>query len=390
MENQKANYKPPGHQLYVTRPGVLYKIFTRNRISRSKYGMVFRVVFFSLISWPFQIMQRLVYRFKLRKIGFEGKAPVFILGHWRSGTTHIHYLLSKDPHFGFLSNFQSFFFNISSFGHGWLDKLLSPLTVKVRPQDNMDFTVLAPQEEEQVLSNMTEAASVNSFYFPDNRSYFNKYNLFEGISKREKKKWQKAYLYVLKAISNMSKGKQLVIKNPNNTGRIKQLLELFPDAKFVYIHRNPYNVYLSTLHLYRVVLNEMSFQDITLSDNHNMILENYRRIQEAYLKDRALIPEGNLVEVSYDQIGEGSEEMFTHIYKTLGLNSLEEALPHVRDYLKTIKNYKKNKFIPIEDHMVERIQKEWKFAFDEFGYDLQYKDTSSAEDNIQEPLPKVD
>jgi hypothetical protein len=376
MENQKANYKPPGHQLYVTRPGVLFKIFTQNKISRSKFGLVLRVCFFSILTWPLQLLQRIVYFFKVRKVSFEGKEPVFVLGHWRSGTTHIHYLLSKDPQFGFLSNFQSFFFNISSFGYGWLDRLLSPHTVQVRPQDNMDFTVMAPQEEEQVVSNISDSASVHSFYFPHNQQYFDKFNLFEGIKEKELKNWKRAYLYVLKGITNMAKGKRLIIKNPNNTGRIQQLLALFPNAKFVYIHRNPFSVYLSTLHLYRVVLNDQSFQDIDLKMNQDMIINNYKKIQQAYLRDRHLIPEGNLVEVSYDQIGEGSLDMFKEIYQKLGLKTLDEALPKVKTYLSTIKNYKKNKFIPIEEEMVARIQKEWKFAFDEFGYENSYKDTS--------------
>ena len=109
MENQKANYKPPGHQLYVTRPGVLFKIFSKNKISRSKFGLVFRVCLFSILTWPLQLLQRIVYFFKLRNVSFEGKEPVFILGHWRSGTTHIHYLMSKDPHFGFEKHLEIHF-----------------------------------------------------------------------------------------------------------------------------------------------------------------------------------------------------------------------------------------------------------------------------------------
>jgi hypothetical protein len=378
MENQKANYHPPGHQLYVTRLSTLFKIFTQNKISKGKRTMVLKVLFFSMLSWPFQVVQRVVFWFKLRKVKLNDNPPIFILGHWRSGTTHVHYLMSKDPSLGFLSNFQSFFFNICTIGLGWFDRLVSPFTPQKRPQDNMDFTVLAPQEEEQVLSNMSETASSHGFYFPKNTSYFDKYLMFDTITKAEKEKWQKDYLYVLKSVSHMAKGKRLVMKNPGNTARVKQLLELFPNAKFVYIHRNPYSVYLSTLHLARVVWSTQSFQDITEEDYKDIILQNYARVQGAYLENRSLIPEGNLVEVAYDEIGAGSEAMFTRIYKELGLDNYEEALPHVQDYLKTIKGYKKNKFIPIEDEIVKRIQKEWKFAFDEYGYDSEYKDQSKT------------
>ena len=120
-------------------------------------------------------------------------------------------------------------------GLGWLDKLLAPFTPKKRPQDNMEFSVFKPQEEENVISNFSIAAGVHSFYFPKNRSYFNKYNLFEGISNREKRIWQRDYTFTLKALAKMSDNKKLLLKNPNNTGRIKQLLELYPNAKFVFI-----------------------------------------------------------------------------------------------------------------------------------------------------------
>ncbi|MDC0230503.1 sulfotransferase [Aureispira] len=372
MKNQKANYKPPGHQLYVTRPGVLLKIFSKNKVSKGKRGMMFRVFFFSFLSWPFQLIQRVIFWFNLRKINLNEKPPVFILGHWRSGTTHIHYLLSKDPQFGFLSNFQSFFFNICTVGLGWFDRLISPHTAQVRPMDKMDFTVMAPSEEEQVLSNMSELSNVYSIYFPDNSSYFDKFLMFEGISDSEKKKWQKAYTYVLKSIAFMSGGKRLVVKNPSNTARIKQILELYPNAKFVYIYRNPFSVYLSTLHLSRVVWEGQSFQDMTEADYKDVIIENYKKVMKAYLRDKSLIPKDNLIEVSYDEIGEGSEKIFSKIYKSLNLDSHDEALPHVKAYLKTIKGYEKNEFIPIEEDMVKRIQAEWKFAFEEYGYDLEY------------------
>lgn len=37
------------------------------------------------------------------------KDPVFIIGHWRSGTTFIHNVLSKDPQFGYCSTYQTVF-----------------------------------------------------------------------------------------------------------------------------------------------------------------------------------------------------------------------------------------------------------------------------------------
>ena len=53
--------------------------------------------------------------------------------------------------------------------------------------------------------------------------------------------------------------------------------------------------------------------------------------------------------------------------------------PIINTYLLSIRSYKKNKFVPIEDSMVKRIQTEWGFIFEEYGYDLEYKDTTATE-----------
>jgi hypothetical protein len=38
-------------------------------------------------------------------------------------------------------------------------------------------------------------------------------------------------------------------------------------------------------------------------------------------------------------------------------------------YLDTVENYEKNSFKPLAPEIVERIQKEWAFSFEEWGYD---------------------
>lgn len=377
-ENPKANYKIPGSQLYVTRVSNLWKLFGENKTSRSRIPSKLRIYFFSILSTPLQWLQRLILMFRMRNIDLSETSPVFILGHWRSGTTHIHYTLAKDKQFAYLNNFQSFLFNISMLGMGWINKLLAPLVPSTRPMDNMELTLSKPQEEEQVLSNMTTAAGVNSFYFPKNRSYFYKYNLFQGISDQEYAKWQKDYTYVLKAIATMQHDNRLLIKNPNNTARIKQLLELFPNAKFIFIHRNPFQVYLSTKHLYRTVLRSQRLQDITEEEEEHMILENYRLIMQGYLDTRKLVDKGSLVEIAYDDIGKENElAVFEHIYRSLSLGDWEAIKPTIEEYLNSKKGYKKNRFIPIDPAMVKRIQTEWRFIFDEYGYDLEYKDNTT-------------
>lgn len=375
-QNPKANYKIPGSQLYVTRLGVLSRLFRHNKTDKSRRGLKARIYLFSILSTPLQWLQRLMLKFRLRNVDLSNTSPVFVLGHWRSGTTHIHYTLAKDTQFTYLTNFQSFFFSIAMLG-SWMVRLLSPFMPEKRPMDNMELTLTKPQEEEQVLSNITYAAGVHSVYFPKNRSYFTKYNLFKDISDKEYRVWKKAYNFVLQCISVMGDHKRLLLKNPNSTARAKQLLELYPSAKFVFIHRNPYNVYLSTLHLARVVQRGQRLQEISEQEEEDIVFENYRIIMQGYLASRQYIPEGHLVEVAYDEMNE--LETFENIYSTLDLGDWETVRPKIEHYLESKKGYKKNKFVPIAPETVARIQKEWGFAFEAFGYDLEYKDHSLSE-----------
>lgn len=377
-QNPKANYKIPGSQLYVTRLSNLWRLFRHNKTSKTKRGLKARIYFFSILTTPLQWIQNLWLKWRLRNVDLSKTSPVFILGHWRSGTTHIHYTLAQDKQFSYLNNFQSFFFNICMLG-GWTKKLLGRWVPSTRPMDNMEMTLSKPQEEEQVLSNITHTAGVCSFYFPKNREYFYKYNLFKNISKREYSTWKKYYNYVLECIYVMGNDRRLLLKNPNNTARAQQLLELYPKAKFVHIHRNPYRVYLSTKHLHRAVLRDQRLQEISEEEEDRIIIENYRLIMEGYLKTRASIPTGQLVEIAYDDIGTEHEiDLYENIYKTLDLGDWDTVRPRIIAYLETKKGYKKNAFVPIAAETVALIQREWGFVFKEFGYDLEYKDLSQA------------
>lgn len=388
-QDPKAKYEIPGSQLYVTRLSVLARLFRHNSTDASRRGLKARIYLFSTLSTPLQWLQRLWLKFRLRNVDLSKESPVFVLGHWRSGTTHIHYTLAQDKQFTYLTNFQSFFFNIAMLG-GWTVKLLSPFVPKTRPMDNVEMTLTKPQEEEQVLSNVTYAAGVHSFYFPKNRSYFNKYNLFKGITDKEYRVWKKSYNYVLQCISVMGDRRRLLLKNPNSTARAKQLLELYPNAKFVFIHRNPYSVYLSTKHLNRVVQRGQRLHEISEAQEEEIIFENYRTIMQGYLESKKYIPEGQLIEVAYDDIGTEREMgVFEDIYRTLNLGDWESVRPHIETYLDSKKGYKKNKFVPIAPETVARIQREWGFAFEAFGYDLEYKDTSSDSEQPTPPVKKT-
>ena len=108
-----------------------------------------------------------------------------------------------------------------------------------------------------------------------------------------------------------SGGKRLVVKNCAHTGRLPTLLELFPNAKFIHIHRNPYDVFLSTLHMHRTVLLRSQLQKIEPDRVEAHVLGFYDLLMRRFLAERSLIPAGIMTAIgSAFMIAAASTSMF--------------------------------------------------------------------------------
>lgn len=368
-KNPNKKYVISQHQLYLARPDVWRKLKRENTIDKRYRPMTRRIAFMSYLSRPLQLMQNNLFRGNLKRINFEDQPPLFIIGHWRTGTTFLHNLLHLDKRFGYLSNYQAFIFTVALLSPKLMRILSKPLFPDERSQDNIKVGPLYPAEEEQPFSMISTRTGMQSFFFPKNRMYFDKYNVFKGISVREKRLWRRDYIYLLRNISLYNKKKPLLLKNPHNTGRVKELLELFPHAKFIFLHRDPYTVFLSTLHMYDKVVRTQFFNEISDKEIEDLVIYMSRETLQKYLDDRHLIPEGNLIEVAYKDLSEKPYETVKKIYEQLSLPEFKEVEPQIKAHLEEVKNYKKNVFKELSPEQKARVRKELDFYFKEFGYE---------------------
>lgn len=370
MSDKPKEYEVKDHQLSITYIHVWLKLLWDNRISTDKIAMFFKISLFVILTQPFQLLQKLLFSKKIKNTDIHSKPPVFILGHWRSGTTHLHYLLSKDKQFGYLTNYQSFLLNVSLIGRTWLKVLLSPLLPDKRPQDNVKLTVDSPAEEEQPFSNQSTKAGIQVFFFPKNVSYHEKYHLFQGITPKEKREWQNDYTTLLKTISFVNGQKQLLLKNPHNTGRVNELLELFPQSKFVYIHRNPYEIYKSMQHHFRKVISSQFLQDFSAEEIHERILYVFESMLQKYLREKSNIPASNLYEVSFAELDKNPTQIVAELYKHLNIPNYEAAKNDIQEYIDSIQQYEKNSFNNLDKKVIADINTRWKFAFETWNYEM--------------------
>lgn len=294
--------------------------------------------------------------------------PVFILGHWRSGTTFVHNVISCDKHFGYNTTYQTVFPHLMMFGQGFFKKNMSWLMPDKRPTDNMELAVDLPQEEEFALANMMPYTYYNFWFFPKYmREYCDRYMLFEGATPEELRTFEEVFVKLIKISLWNTGGTQFLSKNPPHTGRVRELVKMFPQAKFIYLVRNPYTVFESTRSFFTNTIKPLMLEDISPAELEANILDIYARLYHKYEADKSCIPEGNLIEVRFEDFEADALGMAEKIYRTLSLPGWDEARPAMEAYVGSKKGYKKNKY-KYDDRTVELVERHWKFALDDWGY----------------------
>ncbi len=348
------------------------------RLLRSSEGIdrayVPRVVFVSLttlLTSPLRLWERVRYGRRIRGASIH-PSPIFIIGHWRSGTTHLHNLMCQDENLGYLSTFQAMAPGFCLIGETAIKQFLAKKAKSRYPTrliDNIPLAFDAPQEDEFALANLLPYSFIHAFSFPQQAQvFFERCVLFDGLSEATRSQWIDTYLTVLRKVSMRSGGKRLVVKNCAHTARIKTLLDLFPNAKFIHIHRNPYHVFLSTLYMHRTVLLRSQLQEIEPDQVEAHVLRFYDQLMRRFLADRSLIPAGNLVEIRFEDLEVSPLAQLRQVYDGLGLPGFAAAEPGFRSYIDSIADYKKNTY-EMDGNVIEKVNQHWQFAFDQWGYD---------------------
>ncbi|HMK34231.1 MAG TPA: sulfotransferase [Desulfomonilaceae bacterium] len=295
-------------------------------------------------------------------------SPLFIIGHWRSGTTHLHNLLNLDEHFCCPTAYQALFphhFVFSQAG-GVLFNFLAP---NKRPMDNVAFSADTPHEDEFALAAHCATSPYMKVLFPvtgDNN--FSPFDMKE-LPPEDVARWKSSFLLFLKKLT-LSEGRRIVLKSPPHTCRISTLLEMFPDAKFVHIVRNPYVVYESTHKLWRDSLAYAHLQVPPPERVDELILTWYEELFRLLERDKELIPAGALYEMKFEDLESNPVKVLETMYNSLDLPGFDLQTKRVEDYLNSIRGYQKNVH-RLTDANREKVATRWRRTFEQYGYSLE-------------------
>src|SRR6516162_7901418 len=299
-------------------------------VERPYWGQAALITLASIPNTLLAAWENWFYGAKIRNTGVA--PPLFILGIWPSGTTHLHNLLAQDDRFAYATTYQVFYPHTFLTTEKRNARLVGFFLPRKRPQDNMALGVGEPQEDEFALCSLTGRAWPLSWAFPRRADYYGRYLTLRETSAIEAAEWKAALARLVRKLS-FKYGKPLVLKSPGHTCRIRLLLELFPGAKFVHIHRNPYDVFRSTQHMVRTVTPWWALQRPDYSDLEGRTLRQYREVYDAFFEERGQIPEGHFHEIRFETLEADPIGQLRAMYEALSLPDFEHVEPALRRYL---------------------------------------------------------
>lgn len=322
-----------------------------------------------LIGSTLRIAEDLRYRKRL-KLTPISPPPIFIVGHWRSGTTHLHNLLSLDKQFSFTTMYQAVAPGCTLIGGHALKAILAAFLPQSRPMDNVTWSMDTPQEDEIPIGKLGGPSAYAMWFFPHNSIEIAKKSiLFDGDFEKGRSDFLKYYTKVLRVSSFAGNGRQLLLKNPANTGRISTLVDAFPGAKFIHIHRSPYEVYRSTLHLHREAWKISTLQTLKGLSEREIVLAVYELVMRAFLRDRGAIPAESYIDVRYEDLEADPIKVLSGIYEKLSIPGFPSVKGDLVSYVESIKHYKKNE-LPLSSDDIRIVNSRLAFAFEALGYSM--------------------
>lgn len=294
--------------------------------------------------------------------------PLFVMGVARSGTTHLHNLLAQDPRFGCVTNFQVMTQGFALSASTWLRPLLGRLLGNAsRPTDNVALELDGPQEEDIALAACSRRSMLHCVSFPRAFDEHERRFMLLEDTPEDVAAWERAYLGVLRTATRACGGKPLVLKSPTNTGRLPTLRRLFPGARFVHIHRDPYDVFRSVIGAYRAVLPREQLQRFDEAALEDAFVASYARTLPRFLEQCRDLPAGHFAELAFADLERQPLEELERLYTVLELPGWEAARPEMAAYLERLGRYTKNP-PEVPDRIVRRVNRDWAFALDALGY----------------------
>jgi omega-hydroxy-beta-dihydromenaquinone-9 sulfotransferase len=323
-----------------------FSLLWRNRfaVAPSRLGICAVASCFSLmnsglawIQWAF--LSRRIDRVALRD------DPIFVLGHWRSGTTLLHELLALDPDHHSPSTYACLAPEHFLVSEKMLGPLLRFLLPRTRSQDDVAVGLNQPQEDEWAICTLGLPTPYQAIAFSRRLNQAQQYFDLESLQPQLGERWVTRWMRFLKAVAWQMPGKRLILKSPLHTARIPLLLAKFPKARFIHLKRNPQDVCASTMRLWRRLAEDEGLQGVDSDAIEAFVLENYQQLFQNYVAHASAIPHDRLYELRYEELVSDPVAAVRKLYEYWQLDFVGVS-PLLADYVSKIANFRTASYPP--------------------------------------------
>ena len=331
--------------LVGVRLGVLLRLIHKNRISILPKYLLRLLFLFINACWAslFAFAEKIRFKEAYNEV-IAPDNPVIIIGHWRTGSTLLHQLMSLDPGFCTPTLFQTTLPDSFLFSRKYYKPVMSRIMPKQRPMDNVKSGFDEPQEEEYATFRLSGVSPLERLMFPEGKGYFlNVYNEEKRTSENDTRVWSKAFSLFCRKLY-FGNRKRLLLKNPFLSLRINEISSLYPDARFIHIYRNPLKVIPSTIHMWDTVGRQNSLNQNWVKPEVKAVTQYFHKMIESIRKALSVMPKENHIEVKYETLVKDPFNGIKYIYEHFGIPFTEEYKVKLGSYLREERTYMANSY----------------------------------------------
>ncbi len=293
--------------------------------------------------------------------------PIFVIGHWRSGTTLLHELLSLDPRHTYPDTYACMapsHFLVSRYLVPWWLGLLMP---KRRPMDNVSVSWKHPQEDEWAFCLQGLPSVYRTIAFPRHLPQCPESLSIDSLPIGVVELWDQALATFLKSVMIGQESSRLVLKSPTHTARIGHLYRMFPKARFIHVVRDPLSVFPSTMRLWTRLATDHGLQAPDQDQLRGYVIDTFTQMYDAFESQRAEIPAERIVDVRYEQLVADPVGQLARIYRDLDLGRFESVRTHIEHRKQIMSGYQTNRY-QLSDMDRQLVADGWRDFCDRYGY----------------------
>jgi hypothetical protein len=359
-------------------------MLARNRfaISPRRLPMVIDITICALLNSLFGFLQRVVYGGAIGRTEIS-IPPVFIIGHWRTGTTWLSEMLALDPQF-IAPNTYECLVPAHALLTGPISFLSAIRAPKARPMDGMPVGWERPQEDEFAMMNLGAGSFLETFAFPNRRPVRAEYIDLAGLDGATRQKWVATRIRFMKQVlcrgrreakrKGYPAARRLLLKSPQDTARLKLLAGIFPGACFIHLVRNPNDIFASTQRLWTALGAAQALETPDWQPRldgtpslQEFVLATFERLYRNFWAERQAIPSRQFIDVHYEDLVRDPPGALARIYEHFGWTDFAAARPRLAQYLdRTGKRTVQDQGLP--PSMRGLVAERWRDYRDRFGY----------------------